>query len=948
MKNNYTKNLFGCILIVLSMCNAQLTYGQRGQVYGTVTDVTTNEVLPYSTVNIKNTSIGVPIDINGKYSMSLPTGKQILVFKFFGYKDIEAKVDVVEGAKTELNISMELDATNLSEVVVTGQALGQAAAINRQINANTIVNIVSEDKIRELPDQNAAETVGRLPGISVQRNAGEGQKIVVRGLSPRFNSITVNGVRMPSTDSEDRSVDLSMMSPDVLGGIEVFKSLTPDKDADAVGGTINFITKKADQDPEAQVSMQYGYNSHQNQWGQIRSSASASKRFFDSKVGLLVGGNYQKANRSQDGFSIGYERGQEIGGVQEYSANNVSMNQSLEDRYRYGGSIVADYEFSPTSFIVLNSLMQFTDRNRERYNSSYNGSSASVTYGHETSENKTQFISNNLSGEHLLSNSWKIKWRTSHSNTDVNTPLDHDVSFRDQGGSEAKDSPEEIVSRAYELMDLSDTKLSRMRNQFRNTTSSNTNAKVDLEIPLNLTGKISGVLQTGAKIRVDHRKRDNTDYRINGMENYDPEDWVQFGDHGYVTDLNGDVIIDSFVAPLDDNGYNAADFDFGLGPPEAFPGQHIDPVAVLGFYERYGDLYGRDANADLNDYESYDEITSGYVMGTFKYNNLVTVVGGLRAENTALKYTGAVGTATDIDETTDIANANDTTVQRSYMEFFPQVNVKIQPRKWFDIRLAFTKTINRPNFFSLIPYSRLNQFAKTLDEGNFDLRHTMATNYDIFFSFYNDYGLITLGGFYKELDGVDFSIQSRITDDKGNGLTLTKPGNAVGITTVKGVEFDFQGNFRFLPTPFDGVVISANATILDSETFYPFLQVLRNPTRVINSERRGPLIGQPDFITNLSLGYEKGGFTGRFSVVHQGTVIDGGSTIGARAESDSYDGSTTRLDLTFKQKVNKNVKAYININNLTNQAEADFLGIQPRSVSKFGTTADFGVQILFN
>lgn len=948
MKNNYTKVLFGCILAILTMCNAQSTYGQRGKVYGLLTDATTKEVLSYATVNIKNTTTGVTVDNYGKYTISLPTGEQVLVFKFFGYRDHEATVNVSDGGETELNVTLELDVKNLSEVVVTGQALGQAAAINRQINANTIVNIVSQDKIRELPDQNAAETVGRLPGISVQRNAGEGQKVVVRGLSPRFNSITVNGERMPSTDATDRSVDLSMMSPDVLGGIEVFKSLTPDKDADAVGGTINFITKKASQDPEAQVSMQYGYNSHQNEWGQIRSSASASKRFMDNKLGLLVGGNYQKANRSQDSYNIGYERGQVIDGVQEYSPNNVSMSQVLEDRFRYGGSLVADYEFSPSSSIVFNSLLQYTDRDRFQYATNFNGSSGSMSYTQESTESLTKFWSNNVSGEHLLSNSWKITWRVSHGNTDVDRPLDHDVRFVDQGGAEAENTPKEIIERAYELNDLRGTKLSRMRNQFSDVSTSNTNAKIDLEIPLNLSGKITGTLKAGAKIRIDDRERDNTDFTIRGMENFDPQDWDFLGDHDYITDLNGDVIISSFLSPLDDNGYNASEFDFGIGPPDTLAGQHINSAAVLDFYNRFGAEYDRDPNADLDDYKSQDKISAGYIMGTFKYQDLVTVVGGLRAENTALKYTGAVGTSGDLNETADIANANDTTRQRSYFELFPQVNIKIQPRKWFDIRLAYTKTINRPDFYSLVPYSQLSQFNKTLKEGNFDLSHTIATNYDVFFSFYNDYGLLTIGGFYKELDGVDFAIQSRITDAKGNGLTLTKPGNAVGTTTVKGIEVDLQENLRFLPNPFDGIVISANATFLESETFYPFLEVLRNPTRVINSERSGPLIGQPDFITNLSFGYERGGFTGRFSVVHQGQVIAGGSTIGAREEADTYDASTTRLDLTFKQKINKNVKLYININNLTNQQEADFLAIQPRNLSRFGTTADFGVQIMFN
>ena len=112
--------------------------------------------------------------------------------------------------------------------------------------SNTIVNVISKEKLQELPDQNAAESVGRLAGVSVYRDAGEGQRVTIRGISPRLNSITVNGERLPSTQEQDRSVDLSMISPEMLEGIELFKALRPDMDGDAVGGTVNFTIRKAD------------------------------------------------------------------------------------------------------------------------------------------------------------------------------------------------------------------------------------------------------------------------------------------------------------------------------------------------------------------------------------------------------------------------------------------------------------------------------------------------------------------------------------------------------------------------------------------------------------------------------------------------------------------------------------------------------------------------------
>ena len=118
---------------------------------------------------------------------------------------------------------------------MTAQAKGQMDAINRQLNARSIVNIISSDRIQELPDANAAESVARVPGVSIKREGGEGNKVVIRGLSPKYNAITVEGTRLPSTDPDDRSTDLSKISQYVLDGIEVTNAGTPDQDADVLG-----------------------------------------------------------------------------------------------------------------------------------------------------------------------------------------------------------------------------------------------------------------------------------------------------------------------------------------------------------------------------------------------------------------------------------------------------------------------------------------------------------------------------------------------------------------------------------------------------------------------------------------------------------------------------------------------------------------------------------------
>ena len=234
-----------------------------GQIVGTIRDANSGEPLPGATVRVEGTTLGSATDIEGEYRIAgVPAGEQVLHVSYVGYEHEEIAINVPDGGSITQDVGLSYGVIEGEEVVITAQLEGQARAINQQLASETIVNVVSSDRIQELPDANAAESVGRLPGVAVQRNAGEGQKVVIRGLSPKYSSVTINGARVPPTRQsrnvivqelpgtgqlnpsvDDRSVDLSMMSPDILAGIEVFKSLTPDQDADAIGGTVNAITR---------------------------------------------------------------------------------------------------------------------------------------------------------------------------------------------------------------------------------------------------------------------------------------------------------------------------------------------------------------------------------------------------------------------------------------------------------------------------------------------------------------------------------------------------------------------------------------------------------------------------------------------------------------------------------------------------------------------------------
>jgi len=278
--------LVGWIFSFVLMAN--ITYAQKGSTYGVITEQATGTDLPGASVLLKGTTIGTITDVYGKYVLTdLPVGKDTLIYSYVGYQKRIIVVNVLAGQSVEKNVSLVPAQVGLHEVVVTGQILGQAKAINQQLKSDALVNVVSESKIHELPDVNAAEAIGRISGVAVQRNSGEGQKIMLRGLSPKFTAVTINGARVASNSSTDKSVDLSMISPELLDGIEVYKSPTSDMDGEAVGGTVNLIIKKAPKKKYGYIKLEGGYNTLEKICIIIDCLAVMEDAFLTTSSGLL-------------------------------------------------------------------------------------------------------------------------------------------------------------------------------------------------------------------------------------------------------------------------------------------------------------------------------------------------------------------------------------------------------------------------------------------------------------------------------------------------------------------------------------------------------------------------------------------------------------------------------------------------------------------------------------
>lgn len=186
------------------------------------------------------------------------------------------------------------------EILVTGQRLGVLAAIREKREADSVVDVVSADDLGKLPDANVADAIARLPGVSVivNQDTGEGEYVTVRGLSGTYNAVLVNGVRVAQTDPASRDVSLNVLPPNGLASIRVTKTLTPDQDGDAIGGTIDFRTPTAFDFREPMVLRAYasvGLNGRAHSAGEDSANYLGQLDFgtrIGERVGVFVSGYY--------------------------------------------------------------------------------------------------------------------------------------------------------------------------------------------------------------------------------------------------------------------------------------------------------------------------------------------------------------------------------------------------------------------------------------------------------------------------------------------------------------------------------------------------------------------------------------------------------------------------------------------------------------------------------
>nr|WP_235946511.1 TonB-dependent receptor [Flavobacterium silvaticum] len=920
---------------------------KNGVISGKITESQNNFSLPGASVTIKSDKRYTISDQIGDYEfLNIPEGTYTVEVVYIGYQPKSAEVTVVAGQTAVLNFSISAGAEGLQEVVVVGDRVqGQARALNQQKNNRNITNVISSDQVGRFPDANIGDALKRVPGITMQNDQGEARNIIIRGLAPSLNSVTLNGDRIPSAEGDNRNVQMDLIPSDMISTIIVNKTLTPDMDADAIGGSVNLITRATPNGQRISATLAGGYNPIREK-GIYTAGLVYGNRFVNDKLGIVLSGSYNSNDYGSDNMEASWNR-DDAGN--EY-VEESDIRQYNVERVRRSFSAAADYKFNANHTIFFNAIYNWRDDRENRFRKTYelepnyaddaetiiNGYTGTVTRetkgGIDSDRNKsrrleTQRVQNySLRGEHLLSPKVDLDWGVNYSKASEYRPNERYISYAQENLDITSDlsNPERPYFRApgedlasFELDDLSENR--------DNTEETEWGARVNVRFPFSIIPSEKGRIRVGGRLRIKEKERDNNYFA------YSP-----------VNDGMG-TLSEVPLVSFDGNGFNPGS--------QYVPGSFAAAGFLGGLQLTNPSLFEEESDPSeflSTNYNAKENIYAGYVRWDQDFNDRLSMIVGFRVESTNIDYTG--NRVLDESELEGQINTSN-----SYTNVLPNLSFRYAtPNDWV-LHAAFTTALARPDYYKLVPFVDIIAEDQEIVTGNPNLDVTYSYNVDFMVEkYFKSVGLFSAGAFYKNLKdfiytyansdytAADFSADfPNQTNPIGAGeewdFVQSRNGDKVNIF---GFEAAFQRQFDFLPTKFlKGFGIYLNYTYTHSKA--------EGITDEDGNQRVDTeLPGTAPHMFNGSLFWENKKFSARVSVNYASDYLD---ELGSDPFYDSYYDEQLFIDANASYKITRYMRVFVEANNLTNQPLRYYQGISSRTkqIEFYEPRFNFGLKFDF-
>jgi TonB-dependent receptor len=815
----------------------------NGIISGTVKD-TAGAVLQGAQITLQPTATTVASDAQGGFVIpNIPPATYTLTISYVGFGNSVSTVVVKPGQTTTLNATMTISASN-QQVLVNANLVGDAAAINEQRTSANILNVETDTQIQSLPNANVADATGRLPGVTLQRNEGEGQYVQIRGTEPRLSNTTIDGVVVPGPDPQVRQVDLDTIPAGIVGAIAINKTLSASQDGDAIGGSVDLRIKQATGQPILSIETIGGYTPIAGTRRVFSLNSAAGTRFgnhgsLGKRFGVMAGYSYDSNGRAID--DVEPQPDLEADGSTTF--DSLHVQEYLYNRTRYGFAGALDYKLAEDSDLYVHGLFSNFRDYGQKWEYALDGVSPGSDPGSGGAAFHTSVRRPNLQVADLAIGANQV---FTHSFLHYQIAVAHSrfggaagnpgADFSSSAGSDCAYSPSTTVSQyrpqytcdnpSNSIADPSQYQLSDINLTTGQATQLNLQAGGAMGINYHL-GTHASTFEFGAQFRNEHK----------GQNAYSPT--YDNGDTPPMTQFLG-----SFTNP---HFYGGS--------------YYLPPVTNWNVFIAYlannpGALPLDEAtthqNSDASNYNLQERVGAGYIMNTLEFGGRFHLQTGLRIEGTMTSNTGYL-VLTNAD-----GSYGGTTPQYgsgSYVNPLPSVQLRYSIDSNSDVRAVYGRGISRPDPYQLVPYIAFTTAGgpsgvDLVQIGNTGLVAEHANDFDLLYErFLPSVGMIEGGYFYKQITQPIY-LQQSIVPATGSPLSQLYAGDYVQQEVngdhayVQGIELAYQQHLSSLPGVLGGARIIANFAYTNSRNY-----------NLTNRTDTPQLVGQAPFSWNIGPSY---------------------------------------------------------------------------------------------
>jgi len=811
-------------------------------------------------------------------------------------------------------------AVDLDRVEVRPQLESQTRAVDVKRSSDAIEDAVSSDAMGVYPDKNVAESLQRLPGVSVTRDQGEGRFVVIRGLDANLNSVSVDGIAIGTPEDSSRAAPLDVIPSDSTERLRVVKSPTPDMPGDAIGGAI-LVESASAFDRDGRSLRGKVEASHQQLSGETSPKAAFNySEVFADTFGVAVGVNYQKRTFESDNTEVEYGT-YEDGADDDLFATSLQRRKYEIERKRIGANLNLDWHPDEDNRYYLRTLYSQFDDAETRQRTIFDFGDEGIT-----ALGGNQYRVDDLAADSIQK---RMRYRTKKENTFAasvggenrlsGAVVDYKVGYT---RTEERVNDEMEARFEYAGDDLSATV--------------DQNSRVP-RVALSDAGWMDNGNYDFDRVVLSPKRVDDKEHSAQVNLRFDGDNAsYKFGLLGRWRDRD----VDSNERELR-VGPDIALSDWTTGTPEhrgGTLGQGMSSDAMRRYWAQFGGQYsarpqdaGGNALASLEeDYTAREDIFASYAMGTWDIGAL-RIIGGVRVENTQFS---ATGNSVDVASNGRTYTVTPLTVSRSYSNVLPGLHLRYDAGDAWVLRAAANKTVSRPSFGDIAPRVGLSRGDEEVRIGNPQLDPYESKNIDLSLEKYiGTTGILSLGLFHKSIDGYIVNTVST-SDPAYPDFTVTRVING-NKATVKGAEFNWQQQLAFLPAGWDGLLVGASGTWLDTD-FDPGLAGRERDDFMLPRASR--------HVYTAHVGYEKAGFSTRVAAVYRSEYLD---TLGDSRAYDIYVAPNTQLDFSLDYKITANVSVYLEAQNLLDKPLELYQGTHARTLQmeEYGRTYALGLKV---